>query len=67
MVPHKVSCFVWKTIQNRIPSRVNLGRRGILFNEDGLFVGYNKVEESMDHLFLNARCLQRSGLFVISG
>ena len=32
VVPKKVSCFVWREKQNRIPSMVALNKRGVLVN-----------------------------------
>ncbi|KAI3803562.1 hypothetical protein L1987_31718 [Smallanthus sonchifolius] len=38
VVPLKVNVFVWKLLQNRIPSRDNLNRRG-MYNEPMVWIG----------------------------
>lgn len=52
-VPFKVSVFVWKAIQNRIPTKDNLRKRGILRSLDSILCSccYCSVKSS-NHLLL---------------
>ncbi|GLT68412.1 hypothetical protein SLA2020_406460, partial [Shorea laevis] len=51
-VPLKVSAFVWKAMQNRIPTGDNLLKRGIVgSNTDFTCIFCGKQTESVSHLF----------------
>ncbi|XP_058764714.1 uncharacterized protein LOC131638187 [Vicia villosa] len=50
-IPSKVSCLVWRVLQNRIPTKDNLARRGILSNSQLDCVGECGREESVSHIF----------------
>jgi hypothetical protein len=50
-VPLKVVIFVWQILQNRIPSKENLFKRGILTNAASICVGGCDSIESTSHLF----------------
>jgi hypothetical protein len=39
-IPLKVSIFAWRLIQNRLPTKVNLFRRGVIHNEAQLCVSW---------------------------
>lgn len=47
----KVSCLVWWIFQNRIASKDNLAKRGVLGPEMLLYEGGCGSEESVSHLF----------------
>lgn len=50
--PSKVNGFVWKLIQNRIPSKDNLQKRGVFFNHvDVCCKSCDGVLEDMWHIF----------------
>lgn len=49
--PLKISSFVWKLAQDRIPSKENLLARGILQASSIFCSGCLQVEESSSHLF----------------
>lgn len=49
----KIKAFVWKLVQDRIPTSQNLIRRGIRV-QNGLCKGCNREVETADHLFF--RC-----------
>ncbi|CAH1417647.1 unnamed protein product [Lactuca virosa] len=51
VVPTKVSCFVWRAKQNRIPSLVALNKRGVTFKSVTCGECQNK-EETADHLLI---------------
>ncbi|XP_058776197.1 uncharacterized protein LOC131650508 [Vicia villosa] len=52
-VPESVKCFGWRFILNSIPTREELGRRGVLLGSDSVVCPlYNRVTESKEHLFL---------------
>jgi hypothetical protein len=50
-IPSKVACLAWRLFQNRIPTKDNLFRRGIIGHGSLKCVGYCGVEESVSHLF----------------
>jgi hypothetical protein len=52
LVPSKVSIFVWRLLQNRIPTRINLVRRHVLQPDNNLCVSGCGVIETTDHLFV---------------
>jgi len=49
----KVSLFVWRLLQNRLPTRDNLVRRNIFQHMDSLCIVGCDVVESATHLFLD--------------
>jgi len=53
LVPSKVSLFVWRILQDRIPTKLNLVRRHILQLNDNLCVGGCGDIETSDHLFID--------------
>ncbi|GKV32816.1 hypothetical protein SLEP1_g41389 [Rubroshorea leprosula] len=55
-VPSKVAAFNWKTLLDRIPTKLNLIRRGIIKDmADGKCVLCEEKNEDADHLFLKCR------------
>lgn len=46
----KAKAFVWKLVQNRIPTAKNLAKKGVMV-QNGLCLGCKKEEETVDHLF----------------
>lgn len=56
-VPTKINVFVWRLIQDRIPTLPNLKRRNIINQEEADFCRLceEKEEESIMHLFFNCR------------
>ncbi|XP_057426355.1 uncharacterized protein LOC130719764 [Lotus japonicus] len=50
--PSKVKAFAWRMLLNRIPTKVNLRRRGVIPAEVDVFCPFcNRIEECCDHLF----------------
>jgi len=43
--------FVWQVLQNRIPTKVNLCKIGILSSETQLCIGGYGIEKIVQHLF----------------
>jgi hypothetical protein len=52
-VPLKVSVFFWRLFWNRLPSKSNLVRQGIIPSEAQLCVTGCGLQESADHLFFS--------------
>lgn len=52
-VPIKVFIFVWRLFGNRLPTKANLFRRGIIHFEDQMCAGGCGMQETNDHLYLN--------------
>lgn len=50
-VPLKVSCLVWRLFQNRLATRYNLAKRGVMDQSTIQCVGDCRSEESVTHLF----------------
>ncbi|KAJ9555174.1 hypothetical protein OSB04_009788 [Centaurea solstitialis] len=49
-LPPRVNCFIWRLLSNRIPTRVNLNKRGI--NTSSTFCPLcESEEETVEHLF----------------
>jgi hypothetical protein len=55
VVPSKVSALVWQVLLDRIPTKENLVRRGILLNEAAGCDLCDGVSETSKHLFLHCR------------
>ena len=52
LVPSRVSAFVWKALQHRVPTTVNLQQRGIFFSTEGLCCSFcHDQPETEWHLF----------------
>ncbi|XP_058761871.1 uncharacterized protein LOC131635274 [Vicia villosa] len=51
LVPHKVSVLIWRIWQNKIPSRENLVKRGILPQSQVLCPYGCSCEENIAHIF----------------
>lgn len=63
-VPLKISAFAWKALQNRIPTKVNLMKWGLLLdNEDALCVLCGKHEEISDQLLFSSGFLGHSDIW----
>jgi len=60
-VPLKVSAFAWWLLQNRLPSEVNLFRRGVVLQESQLCVSGCGLQESENRLFFACSILVRFG------
>jgi len=52
-VPLKVSIFAWRLLQDRLPTKINLMRRGIIHHEAARCVAGCASDESADNLFLH--------------
>ncbi|GLT48071.1 hypothetical protein SLA2020_217120 [Shorea laevis] len=53
-VPLKVSAFAWKATQDRLPTKANLARRGLLsMGQDSKCISYGQHEENADHLLFS--------------
>ena len=52
-IPSKVSLLVWRLFQNRLPTKDNLVRRGILLHMDGACAVSCDIIESASQLFLH--------------
>ncbi|GKV32323.1 hypothetical protein SLEP1_g40939 [Rubroshorea leprosula] len=71
LVPTKVSAFAWQAIQDRIPTKINLFRRGIITDPNQVLCGLcGESSEDSNHLFIHCRntcpvwqkCLQWWGI-----
>jgi len=62
-VPSKVSLLVWRLLRDRLPTRGNLMRHGVLPSSDVLCVVGCDCIESATHLFLH--CTVSAGLWVL--
>lgn len=51
-VPSKVSCFAWIVFQNRVATKDNLYKRGVIDHGSIWCVGECGAEESVPHFFL---------------
>lgn len=51
LVPLKVTTFVWKLMQNRVPTKDNLIKRGTLRDTESICPACSQMEESANHLF----------------
>jgi hypothetical protein len=58
-VPSKVSALSWQLLLDRIPTRDNLRRRGVIQTEDSSCPICHEVVESANHLFLHCRYAAR--------
>lgn len=56
LIPSKVSCLVWRILQNTLPTKDNLVGRGILGRENIQCADGCSVEESVAHLFFQCPC-----------
>ncbi|GKV51887.1 hypothetical protein SLEP1_g58506 [Rubroshorea leprosula] len=55
-IPSKVCAFTWKLVQNRIPFKLNLSKRGMCNFQDGLTCVFcTTVVEDTNHLFLHCK------------
>jgi len=52
-VPLKVVLFAWRLFRDRLPTKMNLLRRGVIANEARLCIAGCGSEETSDHLFLH--------------
>ena len=52
-VPLKVVLFAWRLFRDRLPTKMNLVRRGVISNEARLCTAGCGSEETSDHLFLH--------------
>ncbi|GKV48490.1 hypothetical protein SLEP1_g55300 [Rubroshorea leprosula] len=63
LVPSKVSFFGWRLCLDRLPTRGNLQKRGVNFQEDNILCGFcKKGVEEVDHLFCT--CMEAWGVWV---
>jgi len=51
-IPSKISCFVWRLFQNRLASKDNLFKRGVIGQGSLNYVGDCGIVESVSRLFL---------------
>jgi hypothetical protein len=54
-VPSKVSGFAWQLLLDRIPTRENLCKRGLLHGEENVSPLCCEEEETARHIFLHCR------------
>ncbi|GAU47696.1 hypothetical protein TSUD_190240 [Trifolium subterraneum] len=62
VVPLKVSLFAWRLLNNRLPSKDNLTRRGMHLEDSELCLGGCGVAETIDHLIVG--CDMSSSLWI---
>ncbi|GAU34577.1 hypothetical protein TSUD_29230 [Trifolium subterraneum] len=62
VVPLKVSLFAWRLLNNRLPSKDNLTRRGMHLEDSELCLGGCGVAETIDHLIVG--CDMSSPLWI---
>ena len=51
LLPSKIKSFTWCVVRNRVLTKDNLARRGVLKSIDSVCIGCKEVEESVNHLF----------------
>jgi hypothetical protein len=54
-VPLKVSLVAWRLLKDRLPTKINLQRRGLLQADDITCVSGCGIEESASHLFFHCK------------
>ncbi|GKV37864.1 hypothetical protein SLEP1_g45836 [Rubroshorea leprosula] len=56
LIPTKISAFGWQVLQDRIPTKLNLYKRGIITDPNQLMCGFcgDNIEDA-NHLFLHCR------------
>jgi len=54
-IPLKVFLFGWRLFRDRLPTKNNLFRRGVITYNDRLCVGGHDVLETSSHLLLHCR------------
>jgi hypothetical protein len=59
LVPSKISTFAWKVVLDRIPTRVNLLRRGVSSLDGILCPLCGEEDESAHHLFFSCKSSKR--------
>jgi hypothetical protein len=57
LIPLRLSTLAWRLLQNRLPTKENLRRRGININSSIRCVGGCSEFESVEHLFFNCPIL----------
>ncbi|GAU39392.1 hypothetical protein TSUD_295470 [Trifolium subterraneum] len=62
VVPLKLSLFAWRLLNNRLPSKENLNRRGMHLEDSELCLGGCGVAETIDHLVVG--CDMSSSLWI---
>ncbi|GKV40811.1 hypothetical protein SLEP1_g48412 [Rubroshorea leprosula] len=74
LVPTKVSAFTWQALQDRIPTKINLFRKGIITDPNQVLCGLcGESTEDSNHLFIHYRdtcsvwqkCLQWWGISTV--
>ncbi|XP_058774729.1 uncharacterized protein LOC131649001 [Vicia villosa] len=55
-IPTKVSCLAWRLVQNKIATKDNLVRRGVLLQGQERCAGECGREENVSHLFFECHC-----------
>jgi len=65
LVPVKVSIFVWRLLQDRIPTRANLVRRLVLQPNHNLCATGCDSVETADHLFLQCNLFRNVWYYLI--
>jgi len=65
LVPVKVSIFVWRLLQDRIPTRANLVRRLVLQPNDNLCAASCDSVETTDHLTLQCNSFRNVWYYLI--
>ncbi|GKU90554.1 hypothetical protein SLEP1_g4537 [Rubroshorea leprosula] len=56
IIPSKISAFNWQLLQDRIPTKSNLQRRGIITDlEDGIYALCEEEIDDSNHLFLKCK------------
>nr|KYP51226.1 Putative ribonuclease H protein At1g65750 family [Cajanus cajan] len=71
LVPSKVSCFAWRVMLDRIPTKVNLAKRNLLLSSNSGCVWCNQGLDTSCHIFFECSfayqvwmlCLEWCGLF----
>jgi hypothetical protein len=55
LVPSKVSTFAWKAVLDRIPTKTNLRRRGVMGVDDTTCVLCREGEETTNHILFHCK------------
>ncbi|KAE8681544.1 hypothetical protein F3Y22_tig00111318pilonHSYRG00062 [Hibiscus syriacus] len=61
LAPPKVEFFVWRVVQQRIPSLTKLSKRGVVGIDSTLCMFCNEAPESINHLFCHCKIYGATG------
>lgn len=67
-IPSNIVAFVWRISLNKLPTKENLRKQGVVLNELGYQCSFcQDQEESVNHVLFTCRFATRSGIIFIAG